>query len=242
VKSIGFKVLACLLLLAGSAAGQKVTLPAEVQTEAGRLAAVKVEYDGDDVRWVVPPELDAFREYDPDPKVIRLRVQGFKEGAHRIIAVTCKGGKLSDFAVCVVKVGKQPDPGPGPKPPDPPVPPTPPDPPAPIPADGFRVLMVYETAEVSKYPAAQSAVLYSKSVRDYLNAKCAAGPDGKTKEWRIWDKDADPSQEASHWQAAMKRTRAGTPWLVVSDGKTGFEGPLPNTVEETLTLLKKYGG
>jgi hypothetical protein len=120
VKSIGWKVLACLLLLAGSAAGQKVTLPAEVRTEAGRLASVAISYDGDDVKYTVPPELDAFREYDPDERVIRLRVIGYKDGEHRIVAVTCKDKKLSEFAVCVVKVGKAPPPGPDPEPePDP---------------------------------------------------------------------------------------------------------------------------
>lgn len=32
------------------------------------------------------------------------------------------------------------------------------------------------------------------------------------------------------------------PWIVISTGKTGYEGPLPKTVAETLALLKKYGG
>lgn len=126
-----------------------------------------------------------------------------------------------------------PDPGPGPGP-------GPPPSPAPIPVAGFRVLMVYESADLSKMPAAQQVILYSKPVRDYLNAKCIMGPDNKTHDWRIWDRDSDTSNESALWQAAMKRPRASVPWIIISDGKKGYEGPLPATVDETLALLKKY--
>jgi len=126
-------------------------------------------------------------------------------------------------------------------PPDPPKPPDPPTPnPAPIPVDGFRVLILYESADQTKMPAAQQSILFSKTVRDYLNSHCAAGP--KVKDWRIWDKDVDPSGEAKLWQDVMKRPRVGVPWIVVSNGKSGFEGPLPANVGDTMALLKKYGG
>ena len=136
--------------------------------------------------------------------------------------------------------GKPPTP-PGPEPT--PVPPDPPGPkpdPAPIPTAGFRVLIVYETSELSKLPAAQQSVIYGKAMRDYLNSKCVLGPDSKTHEWRMWDKDTDASAESQLWQDAMKRGRTSVPWLIVSNGKTGFEGMLPATVEDTLKLLAKY--
>jgi hypothetical protein len=79
-------------------------------------------------------------------------------------------------------------------------------------------------------------------VRDYLRGKCVVGADGKTSEFRIWDKDVDAAADAKHWQDALKRPRASTPWLIVSDGKSGYEGPLPANVDETLALLKKFGG
>lgn len=130
---------------------------------------------------------------------------------------------------------------PRPEPPKPEPEPGPtPDNPAPIPEPGFRVLMVYETGEV--LPPGTSSVMFSKQVRDYLDAKCVAGRDGVTKEWRIWDKDVDTSNETPVWQAAMKRERASVPWIVISNGKTGFEGPLPGNVPDALKLLKKYGG
>lgn len=124
-----------------------------------------------------------------------------------------------------------PDPGPGPGPA-----PTP----APIPVDGFRCLVVYEAADLAKMKPAQHAIIYSRPFRDYLDTKCVVGPDGKTREWRFWDKDVDTTAEAKHWQDAMKRSRSSTPWVILSDGKTGYEGPLPANIEDMTALIKKY--
>lgn len=125
-----------------------------------------------------------------------------------------------------------PTPGPGPTPPGPTPTPVPPAPtPAPIPGDGFRVLIVYETGDLSKLSKAQLDALYGADFRAYLNAVCATGADGKTKEWRIWDKDIDTSGETKLWQNAMKDALANpsfkTPYAVISTGKTGYSGPLP---------------
>lgn len=111
-----------LLLAAAPARAQAVKLPEKIEAKPGRLVAVSVDYDGDDVRWDVPPAFDCFREYDPDPKKVRLRLLAPPEtpaGDYRLIAVAAKGGKLSPFSVCVVTV------------PGTPTPPTPPQPPAP---------------------------------------------------------------------------------------------------------------
>lgn len=116
--------LAALLLFAGTLQAQSVKLPAEVKVATGRMAAVAIDYDGDAIQWDTPPELDCFREYDPDPKKVRLRFIGYVPGKYRLLAIACKGSKLSDFAACSIIVGE-----PGPTPP--PVPPTP-IPPAPI--------------------------------------------------------------------------------------------------------------
>lgn len=125
------------------------------------------------------------------------------------------------------------DPAPGPKPTDPP---------APIPGDGLRVLIVYESTDLARYPNAQRDVLFAGKVRDYLNSHCATGPDGRTREWRQYDKDAGLGTESQVWKDAFARPRKSLPWIVVSNGRAGYEGPLPGTVDETLTLLKKYGG
>ena len=134
---------------------------------------------------------------------------------------------------------------PGPLPPEPgPNPPNPgPTPgPAPIPLDGFRVMFILESEDASEIPVGQRDIFYSADVRDYLNKKCVKGPDGKTAEWRIVDPDSEYTPEESRWKDASSRKRSTLPWMIISDGKTGYEGPVPATVQETLELLKKFGG
>lgn len=124
-----------------------------------------------------------------------------------------------------------------PKPPEP----QPPDPgPAPIPVEGFRVLIVIETADAAKLPSGQLAILTSAEVRTYLNSKCVLGPDNKTREYRIWDQHISIEGESQLWKNAMARKRDSLPWIIISTGKSGFEGPLPKTIPETIALLKKY--
>jgi hypothetical protein len=98
---------------------------------------------------------------------------------------------------------------------------------------------VYETATAQGLPAGQQNVLFGRDFRDFLDAKCVAEPGG-TKGYRIYDKDVKTDNESAVWQTAMKRPRSAVPWLVVSNGKAGFEGPLPATVADTIALCSKY--
>lgn len=117
--------------------------------------------------------------------------------------------------------------------------------PAPIPLAGFRVMFITESEDASDSSAVtkeQREVFYSSVIRDYLNAKCVKGPDNKTAEWRIVDPNAEYSADEQRWKDAAARKRDKLPWVIISDGKVGYEGPLPANVEDTLKLLKKYGG
>lgn len=125
--------------------------------------------------------------------------------------------------------------GDGPKP-DEPKPPSP----APISAEGLHVLIVVESSDAAKLPPKQVSILTAKSVRDYLDSHCPKV--GGTPEWRIWDKDVNTANESPLWRAAFARKRTGVPWIAVSNGKTGYEGPLPGSIEELLALLKRFGG
>jgi hypothetical protein len=151
------------------------------------------------------------------------------------------GRPAHSFAFWTVQVGEVP----------PPVPPGPGPGPGPGPdpfgggttaAPAFRCLIVYESADLSKLPPAQLTAITSAAVRDYLNAHCVAGPDGKTKEWRVWDQNVNTANESPMWQKVMARSRASVPWIVIGNGTSGYEGPLPQTTDAVLALLRKYGG
>jgi hypothetical protein len=123
----------------------------------------------------------------------------------------------------------------------PPVPPVPPAPPAPIPAEGLHVLIVVDNQNIGKLPAAQVAALTATSVRSYLNGTCPKV--NGTPEYRILDKGLDMSAESQLWQTAYKMADGKTlPFIVVSNGKTGFQGPLPADTDSLLKLLQQFGG
>lgn len=169
-----------------------------------------------------------------------------KPGQYRVVmtAVDFDAKKITrarfTFTVIPLTPPKPPDP---PIPPKPPIPPDPPTPPAPIPVDGLHVLIVEDRANRVKLPKDQAAVITDVSIRQYLRSHCAkdAYADNGSG-YRIWDDKDDPSEDGQVWKAAMQRPRKSLPWIVISNGKTGYEGPLPGSVADTLSLLKKYGG
>lgn len=164
-------------------------------------------------------------------------------GRVELLIVPTDGAKPDDSDVIRrtldVDAGDGPRPPPDPKPPDPK-----PDPvnPPPIPEPGFRVLIVYDRMTLGTIPASQNAIIFSKDIDAYCRAKCAKGPDGATPEFRQYSTDAAIATEAKVWRDAFARPRASLPWIIVSNGTTGYEGPLPANIADTLKLLKKYGG
>ena len=193
--------------------------------------AIRADTKATKVRWFSCNGGDVIPQHDNSAIFIASA-----PGRYRVLAWVCSDGEPSEAAQCWITVGTSPVPPP--VPPVPPVPPTPPTPPAPIPLEGFRVLIVYETAELGRLTGAQRAILTSTKVREYLAAKCAK--DGTQPAFRVYDKDVVP--ELPWLKDAFKRPRSSLPWIVVSDGKTGYEGVLPADVDATLELLRKYGG
>lgn len=227
--------LALLLLVQFPAlADLKIVGPSKIpQHKFVELSATGVDPEAA-VLWDVLPEEPAdIREIDG-----RLYFVA-PPGTYKIKLRSIKGKKV-ETARHVVEiegaVGPGPAPGPGPGPT-----PTPgPTPPAPIPEPGFRVLFVFEQTELAKLPSSQVAALSAQEIRDYLASHCAMSADGKTVEARFFDQNTVVLEPL--WKAAMSRPRASLPWMVISNGKTGFEGPMPTTTKEVLALLKKYGG
>lgn len=128
-------------------------------------------------------------------------------------------------------------PKPDPKPDDPK-----PDPnkPAPIDGVGLRVMMVYESASDEALSLGHKRVLYGVKFRKFLSENCVKDVDGKSSEWRFIDKDTQYTDATNRWVKALTRPRATTPWIVVSNGVTGYEGPLPESETEAIELVSKY--
>lgn len=111
----------------------------------------------------------------------------------------------------------------------------------PIPGKGLRVLFVEETGDLSKLPNEQRYIATSKEVAEYCNEHCAKESTGQAA-MRLFDPQQDISKEQKSWQVAMQNPHDPPPWFMVSDGRKGVSRPLPKTLDETMTILKKYGG
>jgi hypothetical protein len=221
-----------------------VAAPVKIVGPTGPVAPytlVELQAEGDltgaAVLWDVSPDEQADVRELPGGKMIFVGPPGVYKV--RCTVVRLKDGQtVADRQRFVVTIGTLIPPAPpGPTPPGP-IPPGP----SPIPADGFRVLIIEDATARSKLPAPQLNILFDKSIRDYLDAKCVIGTDGKTHEWRIWDAGVDARAEGGVWPDALKRqpSRDKLPWVIISTGKGGYEGPLPADVPKTLELLKKY--
>ncbi len=101
-----FLSLLVLFATSGISLGQTVTIDKEVITKAGRMASVTIKSDGKTTGYTVVPNenLDIFREYDPDPTVIKLRLLSYSNGTYYIVASTTLNDKI-DTKVCTVTVG-----------------------------------------------------------------------------------------------------------------------------------------
>jgi hypothetical protein len=144
-----------------------------------------------------------------------------------------------DEVSIVVKPDKAPEPGPDPTPdptPDPDVKP-------PIPDPGFRVLIMFESEskDSNKLPALQKAIIWGADTRAYLDQVCVKEPSGRSA-WRMFDPDQDVSGEYDVWKTAMQRKPDKLPWVLISNGKTGYEGPLQDTPSKFMEECKKHLG
>lgn len=229
--------------LLAACVGQAVDVPKEIKGAPGAWVIVAPKVDGGAPKWRIDPALQEVElgQLLPPEFTSKLKGRVFTSnvpGRYKIELWCAKANVASDIATTWIVIGNPPPvpPGPGPDPkPKPDPDPSPKD--APIAGDGLRVLIVHETSQ----PLSQSqfATIYGQQFRDYLRAKCAKGADGSA-EARIWDKDVDTKDAPKHWQDAMKRPRQSIPWLIVSNGKTGFEGPLPQTLDEALAIVKRF--
>lgn len=115
--------------------------------------------------------------------------------------------------------------------------------PAPFPADGLHVLIVFDDNARDKLTSDQIKAVYGTSFRTWLHDRCAkvvqdVGGDGSA--WRIWPNTAPVDNAPQVWKDAFARKRDSLPWIAISNGKTGYEGPLPATMTDIGSLIDRY--
>lgn len=207
-----------------------LTLPSEVTGDAGEFITVAADTNGTVVRWhVIDPGLNLF-PVDLLRDTRTAVVTSPREGRYRLLGYTAVGDVPSAPSVVTVIVGDEPEPTPPrPDPDDDDVDPEPDDGP-PFPADSLHVLIVYESADVNQLTDDQRAIIMGADVRGALDS---AAPD----RYRIYDQDADLTYVDQVWKDAMAVPRESLPWLVISDGETGYSGPLDMTAAEFRELI-----
>jgi hypothetical protein len=127
----------------------------------------------------------------------------------------------------------EPDPKPDPKPQN-----------APWESPGLTVLILRESQSMATLPVSQRAIFSSGRVHQWLTSHAVKLSDGDPG-YRIWDDDsADTSGAPDVLRKAMEVVKAqakpDVPIIGISNGKAGFVGPLPATIEETLKLLEAF--
>lgn len=160
-----------------------------------------------------------------------------KPGKHELEINVIGQNPLSwDDETVMVEVGQGPNPPPTPPGPTPPTP----DPnyPAPIDGPGLRVLFISETG--ASLPREIDEAFYSTAIASYLNANCAK-VDGFPDFRRVDTDDAARFTDPNHrFAKALARPRTALPWLIISNGVTGYEGPFPGGEAATLELIKSF--
>lgn len=117
--------------------------------------------------------------------------------------------------------------------------PEPPEPdvvvPAPPVQPGTRHVLIWRETDSTRIPAGELQQFYGPEVRDWLDKKIGR------EAYRIWDQhQVMGPKESPEWRKAAERRPKQVPWIVIQNGKTAHEGPLPATAAETLALLEKH--
>lgn len=116
---------------------------------------------------------------------------------------------------------------------------TPPVTPPVTPVGPISVLIVEDNEARFLLPQWQRDLMSSPEIRGYVATHGAKTTDGVTPDFRILGIGQNVENEHAFWREGMARTVPKTPWVIITNGKAGTEGPLPpNLLDE----MKKYGG
>jgi hypothetical protein len=109
-----------------------------------------------------------------------------------------------------------------------------------IPIGKIQVVIIEDPAERGSLPASQISVMDGQAIRQYAKTHCS-DTDG-TPDFRVLSLRQDVTAAEDWVVEAFAVARPSVPFIVILTGSKTVSGPLPKTVDETLTLLKTYGG
>lgn len=241
MKKISLSIAAVLLLPLMLLADPPVVSPDRVEVEErdGFMFSVKPG-KGNEAKKIVSTQLDEkkfnfFETSRPGTFFIQPRrgvtgtyvVQFWHEGDTIVLPKEPPLPPLP-IATLTIQVGA-PTPTPTPTPtPDPK-----PDPKV-IPTTVLSILIVEESSARSKLPAGKLQAMFAESVDVYVKSKNGT--------IRIFDKDDNVGMEPAFYRAAFALAKDKTlPWMIISNGRRQYEGPVPDSDSEMLNLLRQYG-
>jgi hypothetical protein len=167
--------------------------------------------------------------YNVDAVVIPLRTITLEGQTFDVIA-----GPITRYDVNF-NIGPGPGPGPDPPPPSD----------VPFPAPGLTVLIIKESQTTGQLTADQRAIFTSSRVLNFLNGACTKLSDNNPA-FRLWDDDFGTGQLSGApktLQTAYKYFKDKVnkiPWVLISNGKTGYSGPLPKDIDSFIQLVEGY--
>ena len=207
-----------------------------VQVRAARIVSVTLD-TGQKLEVVAPGDVPVVEIHGQDtkcfgvqagPGVYQVRVTQFDPSA----------APIETLERIVIGPGPDPEPEPDPEPPEPVAE-------LPFVSDGPAVLMIVEKSELGKLPAAQRAIFSSAQVHQFIRSKAVKLDDGDYF-YRVWDDDYErddldqvPRELSDAYEKVLEESEQ-LPWIAVTNGKDkGFKGPLPESVEALMVLLKE---
>lgn len=223
-----FRAAFLVLAVASTAIAQRpqVKGPAEVNIPIGRLARVPLELEGDEFRYAfLGDDSDAFREYDPDPKRVVLRIVGYTPRVVYVVAYARKGETLGDPFVVKVTIG---NPGP-PEPIPPPVPPPGPTPPPPTPVKdaAWLIVLADQQNDDPKIAAVIADVGFRKAVEGY------------GLKFRAYDSKGDSVKRLGY----LEHAKTFPAYLLISKaGAVVGTGTLPDNASAATEAIRKAVG
>ena len=109
----------------------------------------------------------------------------------------------------------------------------------PVPGDGLHLLVIYETDDRVSMPAGQRSIIDSVPVRQWLREKGFVDENHKSTA-RFFDPQTELVEEDQWFRDALALKTESLPWMIVSNGKSGFSGPLPKTIEEFKAVVGRF--